>query len=158
MYNFSGILYRMFSTFGLMFIMAIIIILFEKPWSKSFQFNKNCKFAIVAIIIAVASVIFYISLIVSPNVMSYTGEYIESNRTSSYSSILPFNDKYVFWNGEGLKPVFYLDIFSKKEICPNGFEEGNRYTVFYEEETKIIVGIKEQSDQGQSEDGSSVLD
>lgn len=144
MYNFSGILYRIFSTFGLMFVMAIIIILFEKPWSRTFQFNKNCRFAIVAIIIAVVSTIFYVSLIVSPNVSSYTGEYIDSNRTFSYASPLPFNYKYTFWNGEGVKPVFYLDAFSKKIVSPNGLEEGNIYTIYYEEKTKIIVGIKEE--------------
>lgn len=142
MYDFSGILYRILSTFGLMLLIAIIIILFEKPWSKSFEL-KNCKFAIVTIIIAVSSTIFYAFLIVSPNVSTYTGKYVDSSRTFSYASPLPFNYKHVFWNGEGKKPMFYLDTFSKEKICPNGFEEGNIYTVYYDEWTNIIVGVED---------------
>lgn len=141
MYNFSGIWYKILGTFGLMVLMAIIIILFEKPWSKSFNIKK-CKFAIVAILIAVSSSIFYTTRIISPDVSSYTGTYVESHRTFSYASPLPFNYKYVFWNGEGKKPMFYLDAFSKKEVCPDGFEEGNTYTVYYDEWTNIIVAVE----------------
>ncbi len=141
MYDFSGIYYRILSTCGIMFLMAIILILFQKPWSKSFDIKK-CKFAIFAIILATCSTVFYVSRIVSPDVSIYTGEFVESRRTSSSASPLPFNNKYVFWNGEGKKPIFYLDSFSKKEICPSGLEEGKVYTVYYDTWTDIIVAVK----------------
>ena len=55
---------------------------------------------------------------------------------------LPFTDEYVFWNGEGKRQVFYLDIFSKKEIFPNEFVSDQKYTIYFDEFTNVITKVE----------------
>ena len=49
---------------------------------------------------------------------------------------------YCFSNEKGLKPVFNLDIWTKKEIYPKDFNKKQKYRIFYEEETDTIVRIE----------------
>ena len=73
---------------------------------------------------------------------SYTGEFIETHRNSRVAPPLPFTDEYVFWDGEGKRQVFYLDIFSKKEIFPYEFVSDQKYTIYFDEFTNVIVNIE----------------
>lgn len=42
---------------------------------------------------------------------------------------------------DDLKEDFYLDVQTKKEVIPEGFEEGQLYRIYYEESCKVILGV-----------------
>ena len=91
---------------------------------------------------AIGMSLIYASRIVFPDVSSYTGEFIESHRNSRVAPPLPVTSEYVFWNGEGKRQVFYLDVFSKKEIFPSEFEVHQKYTIYYDEFTNVIIKVE----------------
>lgn len=84
----------------------------------------------------------YISRVVFPNVSSYAGEFVSTNRNSRVAPPLPLTSEYVFWNGEGKKQVFYLDALSKKEIIPYELETGKEYIIYFDDFTNVIVKIE----------------
>lgn len=142
MYNFSGIAYRIWGMCGIIFLLSLAaIVLFGKPWRNDFKISKY-KVELFAMAFAVCLGCTYLFRIIFPDVSSYTGEFVESYRTSRVAPPLPFTSKYVFWNGEGKKKVVYLDTFSKKQIVPDGFKPGEEYTVYFDEFTKVIVRVE----------------
>lgn len=141
MYNFSGVLYRIWGVCGVILALGVVCILFEKPWAKNFKI-QNCKLGLITIAVAVCLGLVYVSRIVFPDVSSYTGEFIETHRNSRVAPPLPVTNEYVFWNGEGKRRVFYLDIFSKKEICPYEFVCGRKYTIYFDDFTNVITKVE----------------
>ena len=140
MYDFSGVLYRIWGVCGILLVLGVVCILLEKPWSKKFKI-KNCIAGLLLIAFAISLSSIYLSRIVFPDVSSYTGEFIESHRNSRVAPPLPLTKEYVFWNGEGKRKVLYLDVLSKKEICPYEFVSGQKYTIYFDEFTKVIVKV-----------------
>ena len=140
MYNFSGVFYRIWGVCGIILLIGVALLLLEKPWAENFNL-KNCKIALVMITVAVCLGLVYGSRILFPNVASYTGEFVETHRNSRVAPPLPVTNEYIFWNGDGKRRVFYLDIFSKKEIFPLEFENGQEYTIYFEKFTKVIVKV-----------------
>ena len=141
MYNFSGIVYRIWGVCGIVLLVGIIAILCAKPWMPDFTISKF-KIDLLFIVFAICLGSIYISRIVFPNVSSYTGEFIETHRNSRVAPPLPFTDEYVFWNGEGKRQVFYLDIFSKKAIFPYEFVSDQKYTIYFDEFTNVITKVE----------------
>ena len=138
MYNCSGILYKFIFVYVYLLLLLIICILLKKPWLHKFEI-KRYKFEIFGLIIALCfggEVLFHYF---HPNIQTYTGDFIEIGGTDRIS---PMTDRYVFWNYDGKKREFYLDLFSKKKIIPAGFVEGKEYTVYYDDLTKIIVKVE----------------
>ena len=141
MYNFSGILYRIWGVCGVILILGVVCVLFEKPWAKNVKI-RDYKLGLIMIAFAIGMSLIYASRIVFPDVSSYTGEFIESHRNSRVAPPLPVTSEYVFWNGEGKRQVFYLDVFSKKEIFPSEFEVHQKYTIYYDEFTNVIIKVE----------------
>ena len=141
MNNYSGIVYRIWGVCGVMLLLGVVCILFEKP-----RLHKNwlqrCKFGLLTIAFAVCLGAVYASRIFFPNVLSYTGEFVDTHRNSRVAPPLPLTNEYVFWNGEGKRKVLYLDVLSKKEIYPFEFETGEKYTVYYDSFTKVITRVE----------------
>lgn len=141
MYNYSGILYRIFGVCGPILILGGICILLEKPWKSNVKI-QDCKLGLIMIIFAFCLGLIYASRIVFPDVSSYTGEFIESHRNSRVAPPLPVTYEYVFWNGEGKKQVFYLDSFSKREIFPYEFVGNQKYIIYFDEFTNVITKVE----------------
>ena len=141
MYNFSGLIFRIWGVDGIMLLLGVVLLLFERPWRKSFRLKK-CKFALACIAFAICSGLFTTSRIISPDISSYTGEFVDTHRNSRVAPPLPVTSEYVFWNGEGKKVKYYLDVFSKKQVFPCDLVIGEEYTVYFDTETKIIVKIE----------------
>lgn len=141
MYNFSGILYRIWGVCGIILLLGVVCILFEKPWSKGFKLKK-CILGIVISAFAICLGAVYVSRILFPDVSSYTGEFVESYRNSRVAPPLPLTSEYIFWNGEGKRQTFYLDAFSKDEIFPLELEVGQKYIIYFDEFTNVIVRIE----------------
>ena len=138
MYDFSGIIYRIWAVCGIMLILGIICI---APWKRNLKFRDRA-IGVILITFAVCLGSLYAYRIVVPTVSHYTGEFISSNRNSRVAPPLPFTRQYVFWNGTEKKQVFYLDTFSKKEIFPCELETNRTYTVYFDEFTNVIVKIE----------------
>lgn len=141
MYNFSGIIYRIWAVCGILFVLGMLLFLMVKPWKNGFK-TKDCKAAIIVMACAIFMGLVYTSRIIWPDVSSYTGDFIKSYGDSRVAPPLPFTSRYIFWNGEELKKSFYLDAFSKKEIFPYKFEEGKEYTIYFDEFTNVIVKVE----------------
>ena len=141
MYNFSGVIFRIWGVCGAVLLLGVMCILLEKPWSNSFKI-QDCKIGLILVAFAVCLGSVYASRILFPDVSSYTGEFISTNRNSRVAPPLPVTSEYVFWNGEGQKKVFYLDAFSKKEIFPHDFVNGQKYTIFFDKFTKVITKVE----------------
>ena len=137
MNNFSGIVNRIYIC-GVVLSAGITWILFEKPWKKGFK-PKKCIPGMAVIAFAVCLGLIYAHRIIVPDVSVCTGEFIGARRNSH---ITAFTYEYVFDNGEDKKYVFCLDTFSKKKIFPSDFEYGKKYTIYFDELTKIIVRVE----------------
>ena len=141
MYNFSGIIHRIWWMCGVWFLLGAACILIEKPWRKDFKLKK-CRIGFISIALAVCMSIVYISRIISPAVSSYTGEFVRTRRKSGGAQPLPFTFEYTFEHEDGGREIFYLDIFSKKEIFPYDFEKTLKYTIYYDELTRVITKVE----------------
>ena len=140
MYNYSGIWFRIWGVCGIILLLPIVSWLFHCPWKKKVRI-QGMKTEIIAVIGVIVLTLYYLSRIVFPNVASYTGAFESSYRDSSVAPPLPVTYGYCFWNGEGKKPIFYLDIYSKRKIFPEEFKEAQEYTIYYDKLTKIIVKV-----------------
>ena len=141
MFNFSGVLYRIWGVCGILLLVGVGCILVERPWAKKVTL-KDLKAGLLITVFAIGLGLVYASRIVFPDVLSYTGDFVDTHRTSRVAPPLPFTREYVFWNGEGKKQVYYLDTFSKKEIFPYEFEYGRQYTIYYDDFTNVIVKVE----------------
>ena len=141
MFNYSGIIYRIWGVCGIILLIGVICLLIRKPKGDKFKI-KHYKVELFTIVFAIVLGLIYISRIIFPSVSSYTGEFIEKHRNSRVAPPLPFTSEYVFLNANGKNPKFYLDSFSKKNIYPFDFEEGKQYTIYFDEFTKVIVRVE----------------
>lgn len=141
MYNFSGLLFRIWGVCGIIFLLGLFLLLCEKPWSATFTI-KNCKFSLMLICVSLILCIFYISRIISPSISTYRGEFIKEQRNSRVAPPLPVTYEFVFNDGSKNNKVFYLDVFSKNDWLVYDFIEGQEYVVYYDTFTKVILRIE----------------
>lgn len=141
MFNFSGVFYRIWGVCGILLLVGILCILVERPWAKKVTL-KDLKAGLLITVFAIGLGLVYASRILFPDVLSYTGDFVDTHRNSRVAPPLPFTREYVFWNGEGKKQVYYLDTFSKKEIFPWELEYGQQYTIYYDDFTNVIVRVE----------------
>lgn len=104
----------------------------EKRNIKDFWVGMVCFF------LCICSIGYHLYVINDLDISTYEGKFIEEHRESPYL----FRKEYCFSNAESIKPLFSLDIFSKKNIYPAEFEEGVLYRIFYEEKTDVIVNVE----------------
>ena len=107
-----------------------------------YAFSPRISVDLLFIVFAICLGLVYSSRILIPDVSSYTGEFIESHRNSRVAPPLPVTYEYVFWNSEGKRQVFYLDIFSKKELFPYEFVSDQKYTIYFDEFTNVITKVE----------------
>ena len=144
MYSFSGLVHEIWSISAYLIFLCIITIALtlgskKTPKTKKRRTIIEC-IVIIALMLGFAAHRLY--LIDRAQVDSYTGQFQYSQRESVGRPGLG-TTKFVFWNGEGKKQVYYLDWRSRKEIIPFEPVEGMEYTVYFEETTNIIVAIEE---------------
>lgn len=140
MFNFSGVLYRIWGVCGVILVLGVACILLNRPWARKVKI-KDCKLGLIMIAAAIGLSLLYASRIVFPGVSSYTGEFIDSHRNSRVAPPLPVTNEYVFWNGEG-KNKLLSGHFLKKEIFPDDFVSDRKYTIYFDEFTNVIVQVE----------------
>ena len=142
MYNFSGIIFRIWGVCGISLGLCLLCILVDKPWTKKFKIKKHIVELLgIAFVLGLGAV--YLFRIVSPGISSFSGSFVSTNRNSRVAPPLPVTSQYVFENEDGYKKVVYLDVFSKKKIQPEGFDKGVEYTIYFDEFTNVIVRVEE---------------
>lgn len=138
MYNLSGLYYQLktnvlvFGTVGLLFLLCSRFGILEK------RNVKELLIGVICCILCVCSIGYHVYVINNFTVSVHEGTFIEEHRENPYL----FRMEYCFSNEEGLKPLFYLDIFSKKEIYSAKFEKDVIYRIYYEEKTNVIVKVE----------------
>lgn len=142
MYNLSGIFYRLWAVSGLFLFFAGIAFLLSRFWNRKKRDMKGIVVGICLLLVAFTSGFRYAKAAINPEIQIHEGYFLYKNRDSRVAPPLPFTTKYVFSNSTKGNPAFYLDTFSKKEICPQGFDENLLYRIYYEESTKIIVSVE----------------
>ena len=139
-YNLSGLYYRIHAVGGVLLFLGILDLLLTL-----FLWKKEKKLLILSILSIVTSLIFTTSYLIKLNNLEievYEGSFESTYRaTAGIPSVLPFDFEYHF-TSEASNKEFFLDAFSKKDIFPADFIEGNQYRIYYEKSTRIIVGVE----------------
>ena len=89
---------------------------------------KDLKIGIIVVLCFICFTGYYAYAIADLKISMHEGVFIEERRENPFL----FRKEYCFSNENGLKPVFCLDYFSKKEVYPEEFEKGIRYRIYYE--------------------------
>lgn len=139
MYNFSGIYYQMKSNAIIFAVLGVVFLIFSKCWNVDKRNTKEMIIGLVCVILAISSVVYYSIIIKKHKISTHEGYYVSEQRASPY--ILKM--EYCFSNGNKRRPVFYLDVLSKKKIYPEDFNSKQKYRIFYETKTNIIVRVEE---------------
>ena len=142
MYNYSGITYRLWGECGIIALLGIVCLVIAFISSKPESLKRNSVIGIVALVTAVLSSLEYVSSIKNPDIQVFEGTYSEGYRDSRVAPPLPFTWKYRFVDTEGTNGNYYIDTFTKKEIFNEDLIKGERYRIYYEADTQIIVKIE----------------
>ena len=139
--NYSGILYRIWAEAGIIILIGIACLLLSGIRTKTF--HKQCFLAgVLCVLYGCGTAIYYLSCLQSPQIDSVQGVFYEEQRNSRVAPPLPLTMEYSFSTTDGEKTVYYLDLLSKKEMIPEGFQEGEEYVICYEARTNIIVSVE----------------
>ena len=142
MYNFQGIWYRIVACGCVLLILGLWALAASKFWNHQHMDKKSFSTGCFVTGVSIFYIIYHIIALASPEVLVCTGSLVESRRASRSAPPLPLTWEYVFDTGEPLKKCFELDSISKKQIFPEeGLELGEKYQIYYEKHTKIIVKI-----------------
>ena len=139
MYNTIGIVYKIFPIGFIMLLISFFVLLTSKFWNPKLKNKKLIISSIIAILISVVYIVFYVFILFNPTV-----EIIEGELSSKYSAGRgrgPFTWKYSFDTGNDKDIVVYIDSFSRKKMLPDGLNEGDTYRVTYEKYTNIILSV-----------------
>lgn len=141
-FNYSGIAYRLWAFCGVFLLLGLLCVLIS--WHKKPSRSKEGVIVgALMILYALGSVVYYCNYLINPKVESVTAVFIHEERNSRIAPPLPFTMEYQFSSDKLC--AFYLDVFAKKDIFPDDFVEGCEYTIYYEENTQIIVKVERNS-------------
>lgn len=138
MYNFRGIYYQMTSDGLICLLDGILFLLLSKCWNPQKRDLKKMIGGIVCMIFFIVSLAYYSNIVKNPVILTHEGYFSREYRRN----VGLFRMSYYFTNGDGVKPGFFLDVFSKKEIYPEDFNSEQKYRIYYEDETNIIVCVE----------------
>ena len=142
MYNYGGIVYRLWAEGVIISLMGIICMFLFSHFGKK-DFNKEIFHGgIFVFLVGLYSVVHCIMCLCSPNVSSFEGTFYQYNRDSREAPPLPFTNRYIFYHGDTSEYV-YLDTFTMEQIHPDDLIIGENYIIYYEDHDDIIVGIEE---------------
>lgn len=137
MYNLSGLYYVMKSNGVIFGLVGIVFFICSHFWNPQKKNMKDLKIGIIVVLCFLCFTGYYAYAIADLKISMHEGVFIEERRENPFL----FRKEYCFSNEDGLKPVFCLDYFSKKEVYPEEFEKGIRYRIYYEKRTNIIVRV-----------------
>lgn len=138
MYDLSGLYYQM-KVDSIVFGIVGLLFLFDSHfWILEKIKKKDLLIGLICFVLCICSLVYHYHVISELKISVHEGEFVEEHRENPYL----FRMEYCFTNEGGLKSLFYLDIFSKKKIYSNDFEEEMRYRIYYEEKTDVILKVE----------------
>ena len=141
-YNYSGIFYRLWAECGFLLGIGTLLLLIVRR-NKGDSGNRQSALAgVLCLLLGVGLMVNYGYCIAKPDIQSFQGVFETEYRNSRVAPPLPLTMEYTFRDAAGKCHLVYLDVLSKKEIFPSGFDEGENYTVIYEGRTNIILKIE----------------
>lgn len=120
-------------------VLALCSFILSDFWKKAKRKKKWIVFGFVSMALVVATIMHYNNMIQNPHIQVHEGYFVEEHRAHKGGWLLT---EYVFTNDGKTKPVFKLDVKSKKKIYPNDFEKDVQYRIYYEERTDIILRVE----------------
>jgi len=138
MYDLSGLYYQMKADALVFGLVGLLFLAFSRFWIFEKRNIKELLIGVICCFLCICSLGYHLYVINDLKVSIHEGAFIEEHRENPYL----FRMEYCFSNKGGTKPLFYLDIFSKKDIYPIRFEKDMVYRVFYEEKTDVIVKVE----------------
>lgn len=147
-YDFSGMYYRLFCPSMIVIFGGILCLLIafegkKDRKGKKVVNRKNVWFSISSICFGLLVAGYYGYRIQLQDVKSFTGEYVSERMNTREAPPLPLTVEYTFEDSQGKERSFFLDVFSKKRIWMEDFEEGQEYVIYYDARARIIVAIEE---------------
>ena len=141
MWNFGGILYRVWAVGGIILLLGAACLLVSKIGRE--DFNKDCCIAgVFCSAVGIAAIVYFLFCMFFPQVSSIQGTFTQKYRDSRVAPPLPFTYEYTFYDDDGFAGAFYLDTFTRKEMIPEDFILNEEYIVYYESRTNVIVGVE----------------
>lgn len=156
MLNYSGLMYRVTHTGAVIIALGLfsLTIYLYLDYSKSRKNSKKKRqqkrhkkdmiCVLVCVLIGALYCANYLYKIHNPQVAEFVGIFCYDHRDSTAAPPFPYTLAYTFLpeiNDGFHKDEFYLDVATRKEILPEGFEEGQLYRIYYEESCKVILGV-----------------
>lgn len=138
MYNLSGLFYQMKSDALCFGLVGVLFLICSRFWIVEKRNNKDLLIGLVSILLCVCSMGYHCYVIKNLEVGIHEGMFIREGRDNPYL----FRTEYCFSNSDGLKPIYYLDVFSEKVICPEELKKDVMYRVYFEKRTEVILKIE----------------
>jgi len=135
MYTTIGLIYRGFAVGGLLLLIGVVLLLFA--FLKKITKMKDFIFAFIVLALGIGLGGYFFYKAANPVVVCHEGTLTRENR----SKVL-FTHEYAFSNVDGVKPVLYMDAFSKRDIYPDELLVGEIYRIYYEKDTHVILKIE----------------
>lgn len=139
MYNFGGIYYEMKSEAIVYMVSGIVFLILSRFWNMDKRNIKEAILGCICIVLTICSIIYYVHIINNPIISTHEGYFVSEYRVNKHI----LKKEYCFSNGNERKPVFYLDVLTKKKIYPEDFNSNQKYRIFYEEKSNVIIKIEE---------------
>ena len=134
MYNYGSLLHHIYSVGAVLALGLITTIGYILDKEKKRDILLLCVVLIMVFIFWIQDVAAYFN----PKIMCFEGYYKEQHRASKSL----FNTEYWFVDdGPGISVT--MDVFTAKEIYTEEFDKTQKYRVYYEDSTKMIVKIEE---------------
>lgn len=142
-YCFDGLIYRIFAVGGVITLAGTAPFFISRFASRSEPavWEKQCF--LLSGVFGVIYTLWYLILLLNPAISMHRGYFIDEYRDSRVAPPLPLTMAYSFSNDYQPRPVFYLDVFSKKKIFNQEFDADKEYIIYYEEHTNIILKVEE---------------
>lgn len=132
MCNYSGIIFRMLVDGSIWLILGLICIAIDRHSPK----KKISFHSWILIVLAICTYCYFGSIAINPSVETHEGYLAREYRDGGFGAMA-----YVF-TASGDNRTFYLDFHSKKQIHPDKLSTDTKYRIYYEAQTRIIVGIE----------------
>lgn len=143
MYNLNGILYRIVCVGGVILLIGVLLLVISRFWIPQKVNIAVRNTSVIIIIISALYIFFHVYKFNNPQILCHEGFLSREYRDSTVAPPLPLTYAYVFTNSDGLKPTFYLDTFTAKDVFNYDMEVQTKYRIYYEKDLKIIVRVEE---------------
>lgn len=138
MYDLSGLYYQMKSDALCFGLVGILFLICSRFWMDKKRNKKDLVVGLISILLCVCSIGYHCYVIDNLEVGIHEGMLIREGRDNPYL----FRTEYCFSNSNGHKPIYYLDVFSKKVIYPEDLKKDITYRVYFEKKTEVILKIE----------------